>query len=521
MAVPSYETDLLPIDLAEAATAWAEPTATSWLAGGIPAADDDNPFQGSYAVSKAFNATGIGGMLANTGSAMTIPTDGAFTGWHFWAAPGSLEADASGGIRFMAGSALNVFKSWDVGGLPSYTYGGWVNYAVNPTIQEDDLVGTPSSYQYFGAAVNNTNSIFKGSPFLCDAFRYGRGEARFYGGVASTPATFEGYATENDSASTRWGLIQKIAGGYLYKGLMVLGYGSAVYFSDSNKAIFIQNSPKVTANFNTIEVRQPTSRVDWTGINITSLSLPTLPTNSKGRFIMTDNADVNFDTCAFTDMNTFLFASSATILNTTFRRCGIVTQGGATFTGCKFDQSSASVALVANAINNITDTEFISDGTGYALEGFASAGSYPLTDLTFTSYASSNGSTGNEAIHITASSGDVALVRSGGNTPTIHTQGASVTFPTSITLKMVVRDDTGNAMVGVRSYIDDINQSPYILDDTTNASGEVSVLYTGSPVANATWRVRKYGYLPFEQLVNIGSEDITLPVTLTDDPLQI
>lgn len=70
-------------------------------------------------------------------------------------------------------------------------------------------------------------------------------------------------------------------------------------------------------------------------------------------------------------------------------------------------------------------------------------------------------------------------------------------------------------------YIDDQNVSPFILDDVTDVNGEASVVHTAGPAAGATWRVRKYGYHFFQQLVSIGSVDITLPVTLTADPLQV
>ena len=97
--------------------------------------------------------------------------------------------------------------------------------------------------------------------------------------------------------------------------------------------------------------------------------------------------------------------------------------------------------------------------------------------------------------------------------------GASTTFPSSVTLKIAVKDIDGTPMVGVRCYIDDNNQSPFILDDITNGDGEASVVHTAGAVSNATWRVRKYGYLPFQQLVSISTTDITLPVTLVDDPV--
>ena len=59
MAAPTYSSDLVDIDLCERTKTWAEPTATGWTSGAAPSTDDDNPFQGTLAISKAFNAVGV------------------------------------------------------------------------------------------------------------------------------------------------------------------------------------------------------------------------------------------------------------------------------------------------------------------------------------------------------------------------------------------------------------------------------------------------------------------------------
>ena len=518
MAVPSYTTDLAIISECNAIGTWVEPTAVGWTLGAAPVLDTENYIQTTGCISKAFNAAGVGGMIFNNAAGITLPTDGAFLGWIYWGCPMTLETDANGGQRIMVGADSANFLSWDVGGRTTYIYGGWVNVAVNTTVTADDTVGTGlGNSQWSGYALWNTNAILKGSPMACDVFRYGRCEARISGGEGGEPTnytTFNGFAAINDAVANRWGLIQAVGGGYLVKGLITFGYGAVVDFRDSNKSLIIQNTGKVTANFNTFEVRQATSRVDLTSISITALG-----TVSKGRWITTDNADINIESCVFTDMNTFAFLAQSTILNTTFRRCGIVTQGAAVFTGCKFDSASGTKALEVDTVGNVTNTTFISKGTGYAIEGFSSAGTYSLTGLIFTGYGA-NGTT-DAAIHVLATSGIVYLGIGGGGTasPTVKSDGATIEYTVSVTLKIAVKDIDGNPMVGVRCYIDNNNESPFILDDVTNSSGEASVGYSGSPVTNATWRVRKYIYLPFQQLVSIGSENITLPVTLIDDPI--
>ena len=513
MAVASYVTDLTDISLAVGA--WGELTGA--IAGLASTIETDYFIEGTTCVSKPYNATGLGSMATDYGSSITIPSGAATFHWIYFGAPNAIATLGTGGYRIAIGSSMATYNMWYVLGSDTYTYGGWRNIAVDPTVATDsNYGGLPTTTRVFGSVVNNLLAIAKGNPYANDAIRYGRilqvtaGEAANYG-------TFLGAATQNDVSTKRWGLFQAIDGGYLQKGLFLLGTAAtAVDFRDSNRNIFIQDTTKVTSGFNEFAVMNTGSRVDWTGIQITALG-----TTSKGKFTTTNNADINFDTCTFTDMDTFVFMSSATVLATTFRRCGQVTQGDAVFTNCKFDNSTASKAFIVDNIADVTNTEFISDGTGYAIEGFSSAGNYTLTNLTFTNYAAGNGTSGNEAIHVLATGGTANLSISGGNTPSIHTEGATVNFPSTVTLKMVVTTEAGNPIMGALAYIDDQNITPFILNATTNTDGEASVGYSGSAVTDSTWRVRKYGYKNFKQLIDIGSSNITLPVTLVVDPQQI
>lgn len=446
MTAPSYTTDLTSGVISEcnAIGTWVEPAATGWTYGAGPALDGENYIQSTGCISKAFNAAGVGGMIFNNAAGITLPTDGAFLGWCYWGCPMTLESDANGGQRIMVGTDASNFKSWDVGGSTTYVYGGWVNYAVNTTVTADDTVGTGlGNSQWVGYAVWNTNAITKGSPCACDVFRYGRCEARMAYGETANYATFAGFAAANDAATARWGLIQYKDGSYIVKGLIIFGYVDAVDFRDSSKALFIQNTNKVTENFNTFEVRQTGSRVDLTSIAITALG-----TVSRGRWVTTDNADVNIDSCVFTNMGVFGFASNSTILNSTFKLCDIITQNGATFTGCTIDSGRGAKAMVVDTVNVVTNTTFVSDGTGYALEGFSSAGDYTFTGLTFTGYASGNGTTGNEAIHVLATSGVVNLNITGGSpTPSVHTEGATVNLVSgSVNVTVYVKTTGGVAI---------------------------------------------------------------------------
>jgi hypothetical protein len=326
MAAPTYAEDLTDIDLAEATTAWAESSDAAWDDGGGPTADSDYPYiEGARAISQTMTKATICSLLVDAGvGGISLPTDGAFLVWQVFSSPLVLDYYANGGMRVMVGSGLGDFYSWDVGGrdFGRNPYGGWQNHAVNPAIgSPDDTVGTPgATRRYIGAACKVTAGIAKGNPHAVDAVRYGRCEARFTNGESGTPCTFAGYAASNDASTACWGLIQAIPGGYLWKGLMTIGYSSAAYFSDSDKLVIIDNTPKVTTAFNKIEVRQAGTTLNWTRITFQKAG-----SVSKGRFEMIDAADVNLESCTFIDMDTFVFLSSGSALNCAWTRCAQIT----------------------------------------------------------------------------------------------------------------------------------------------------------------------------------------------------
>jgi len=477
MTAASYTTDLTTLSTAEATTGYTEPTGAT--AGGIAIAEVDYFIQGTGCISKTFNATGLGGLHYNNGSGVTIPTDGAYIAWIYYSAPNAIGTETNGGLRLTVGSGVGDYKSWHVRGSDTYAYGGWICVPVDPTVASDVTTGSPTStYQYFGYVVNSVNAVAKGNPFGFDVIRYGRCEARINGGdVTNGYATFAGFATENDSTTNRWGLIQVVAGGYQVQGLVILGYTSAVDFRDSNTSVVIANTKKVASGFNAFEVRQATSRVDWT--NISFLALGTV---SRGNFITTDNADVNITGCSFTDMGTFSFLSNGTVLTSTFRRCNLITQGSAVITGCTFDSTNDSVkAVLANNPANISNCDFISSGTKHALE-LNTAGTYTFAGNTFSGYAASNGSTGNEAIYNNSGGAVTLNITSGGGTPTIRNgAGSSTTVNASISLTITVQNSSQAPISGASVYVYKNSDSSVLLNTTTNGSGVAS----GSTSANA------------------------------------
>ena len=518
MAAPDYTTDLLPFDLAEDTGSWIE--FTNMSGGGSPAEDDgDNEIQGIYMTSQTCNTTGVVSMgVVKTG--VTLPSLGVFLVWHQLTSPGAMDTYTNGGLRLVVGTDVNNWKAWAVGGklTPPNPYGGWQNNPIDPTIAYEYSYGTPptTTYAAVGSACNLLSGIFKGNPHQCDAIRYGRAEARMAGGETANYATFSGFAAKNDANDVtdgynRWGLIQSIMGGFFWKGLMTLGYGSAVDFRDQNKNIFVQDTRKVQSGFNKIEVRQSGSRVDWTGISIAALG-----TVSKGMFEAIDDADINLDSCTFIDMSTFIFKPNSTILSSIFRRCDQVTAGGATFTECKFENSPAAASLLAASTTLITKCTFISDGSNHAIE-IDTPGEYTFSGHTFVGYATENGSTGNEVIY--NNSGGEVILNASGNTGTIsYRNGPDASTVVNATVNVTIIANV--SLVGAEVRIYDLDTTPPEYGTELagiESNGTANYIYAGTEGNTILIQVMKDGYIEYTQEYIMPGSNSNLNILLKLD----
>jgi len=502
MAAPSYTEDLSDIATGDEASGWVELTGTDqdsevYNVQGAPAYQDgEYPYiQGSYAVTQdTTKNTGIGSLAYNSGG-ITVPTDGAVFVWHNYSSPFAFGTYAQGGFRIVLGSGLSDFNVWYTGGQDrdSYPYGGFVNHVVNPTITRDNWAGTTTgTINYVGSAVYVLTGPGKGEPHQVDVMRYGRGSAIFELGddVGGGYATIAGFATQNDDQNNRWGLIQATPGGYLWKGRMQLGsVSNPVYFVDTNKAIFIQWTPKVTANFNLIEIINIDSYVSMVGFTFQVLDTSTA---SRGRFLMSSPATVYMDSCTFIDMDTFIFDSTADfhpveIISCIFRRCNQVTQGGAEFDGCLFTNSDAAVSLLVENLNLITNCDFISDGSNHAMEldSNHAGGSFTLLNCNYTNYAESDGSSGNECIY-NNSGGHVTINVSGGEIPTIKNEtGSTTSVVASIIWTFVIKNQANETVTGAEFRVYNSGTQTQVYGVESSATGTEVYNFDQSLAGNA------------------------------------
>jgi len=461
MGAPTYQTDLSTFDLAEATTNWDESTDGNWD-DGVPqtlSIETDYYIQGAGCMSSTMTKTGKCTLIANAGTNPALPTDGAIFIWQYWAAPNALDdvagtSSAFPGQMVVAGNSRGAFRYFLSGGedYPPNPYGGWKNVAVDPRVTADGTVGTPTAgnYQYAGLAASTTTGISKGNPFAADAARWGRGQYRVWGGDETNGyATFDGMALQNDQQSNRWGLFREQGGGYLWKGLITLGYGTIVNFSDADRQITLDDCPRVGANFTQIQIQNPNSWINWSNIIFNSIWDGNSPisTVNKGKLAVLEDANVNIDACQFIRWDTFAFNPNSTVTNTLFQRCGTITPRGADLTGCEVVASQVATDTAAlfwtGTIdpNGLLDEMYFSKGlTGvnncHAIAfGTDTGTNLTLNEITFANYNGSN-NTDDAALKFLRTTGTVTVNLTGMSTPSYRSNGALIIFVSSVNITL-------------------------------------------------------------------------------------
>jgi hypothetical protein len=524
MAAPSYTTDLTLVDAADAITNWAESSDGNWDDGGPPTQETDyfihNGGTAACISAEARTVKGNHGtLIVDNGSGITVPTDGAILIWAYFAAPNALDSYANGGLKLVAGDTLGDFYYWIIGGndFSRNPYGGWENFAVDPDESSDGSAGSPTgTIQYMGIAHLITAAISKGNPFGVDVVRYGRCEARFADGdVGNGYCTFSGFAAQNDAVGNRWGLIQAIPGGYLWKGLMTIGYGGVADFRDQNIGIVIDDTRKVSANFNRIEVV-----TSGTKLYLDNCSIESLGTVARGRFEMMDNADVQLDACQFTNMDTFGFMSNSQATDCTFRGCNEVVASGTDLTGTSVlvptvgNDESAVVWDYNLDTDGYLDDMIFSKGSAshHALEiGTNAPDAITLRGWTTTGFSASNEQ--DDSTFYVAKPTDTMTINVVGGTGnfTYKSAGATVSIVIDpVTTKVTIRDPGGDEVEGARVFLEASSAAgdlPYLASIGIVRSGSTAtVTHSGHNLSSGDKvAIRKADQQPYNGIKTISN----------------
>jgi hypothetical protein len=570
MAATSVTTDLTTVAAADinntdggGTETWNQSTDGNFNDGGSPSDEPDFYIQGTTCVSASHTKNGVNTntLLFDAGVTQTLPTDGAYLIWCFWASPPSLNtyAAATPGLLTAVGSGLGTIDFYAASGsdFTPNPLGGWYCYAVDPASHTADTTagagGGGGDGQVLGMAVTASRQA-RGQSFAVDAIRTGRGSSIVTGGTTpDAAATFQDIADTLDTGANRYGIFQNVPGGFSWQGRLALGNGTnEVRFVDSNQNITILNTPKVSTGYHQIEIQNGTSVasiIDWTNISFINSGVgdPTAATNSRGNFVATDNASITMDGCTFTDMGTFVFNGGTNlnaITGTTFRRCQAVTEAGASFTRCVFDNTDStateSIILSSTSVaNNLTNSEFIRDaGTVNAvfIDNITTNGTISWNGNTLTGYGTQTVGTG-----ISSTAGGALRLRFTSGTPTITISVVNnATIPTveivnaggtgtvnieqNVSITITVKDVGGTGVQSAQVAVFNETTGATITNQFTDANGNFL-----SPVVTAAnqpivIRVRKSTtgstrYIPVETTSNTGAAGVAVSVTLTEDEL--
>lgn len=424
---------------------------------------------------------------------------------------GKADTKANGGYRITVEDGTANTGTWYVGGNDTHP-GGWGFFPLDPsttptsgsgTIDVTDIVKVGVQFKTLSTSLGNNSNCF------WDICHYGSS-------ITATSATADTIAWQDladQSATSFWGLIQKINGVFFAQGKIIIGASatSDASFTDSGNVLVFLDNEFLTDSAYEIEVLgNAATTTEFTlknGLVKGDVRKPTLT--------LTDaNLDVcDVDSQSFQNLSTSA-TSAASITNSSFDSCAQVTPGAGILNNTKFANCvDTSGALKWPANTNTHTLQFINCDKGVEIT--------QITQQDFVGM-SFDDEAGNFDVHLNNGGTSITVANDSGSNANSYTAtgGGVVTFSSSVTLTMTVKDEAGTVINGANAYIDDDNSSPFIMNTTTNASGIASVNHTGGAVLGSSWRVRKYGYKAYRASVDIASADISIPVTLIADPQQ-
>lgn len=204
--------------------------------------------------------------------------------------------------------------------------------------------------------------------------------------------------------------------------------------------------------------------------------------------------------------------SAADMTSVTFINCPSLTTNGASISACVLSGTQISVSSPANAAL-VSSSALTSSGTGHGIEISGTAADFTLSGVTFTGYAGTNGSTGNEAIYVNIASGSMTIsITGGGTTPSIRTAGATVTVVNNITLTLTGLQ-TGSDIVVLTA-----GTSTERVNVDANSGSTYDFTYTYAASDYVDIGVFKAGYKPYYvRTYLLGAVNASLPIAQATD----
>jgi hypothetical protein len=523
MAAPSYTEDLTDIDLAESGSTGFVALNISGGGGGAPAFGADLGMQGAGCWDKPCSSAERAIAVNKTPGTGTVATGVHIFQWGFCATPGITDNLATRGAYVLAGTSTSDLTQFHVEGNETfgaigrvgkcYTY-RYVTTANTGSSPYRTLIGTPGATPtYFGYGLKTTATA-KGSNIGMDAVRYGTG-AFITAGEIANPATFDGFSTQNDSNTNRWGILTNIGGSYELQGTFAIGQNNAgtatlAYFNDSDVSISLLDTVHSLTDFTKVIIDHASTEVYWTNISLTALG-----TNNPGQVVVNNASTVvEITGGTWTSIGITTLRAACVIDGLTWRTSGQVTANGASLDNAVFDRSSASTALSIADLDLLTACTFVSDGTGHAVNLGTIAATDTMTwdnslESVTTEWDGSAGTTvgvsgtANDAILVNVATSQTLTisVATGASIPNVRNTGAGTVTITAgqVTTTITVVDiDDLTAIEDANVYVlagagGPLTEGTVIIGTTTltNASGIVTDTRSLGSNQPVTGRVRR------------------------------
>lgn len=416
------------------------------------------------------------------------------------------------GMEIRIGDSSGNYKGWNPAVFTGWD-GSWKCFVQDLSATPDTSSGTidMTDIVTLGVLYSTVSVNFRAiENCWVDACRFGTG-------LTATGADFDliDIAAVDELVANKYGILQNVDGVIFSQGRLNIGNGATTTTFNSTNEVLVFRDAAVSSSLYELNLVGSGNVSDIKDMTLKAAGITDV---TRFLFDVSDTAaDVTIDGLSVTRSGLVEFASTSDIQNFTFNNCFQITPSTGVF---KYGAIKNYVGTEGGAvlwpstdtnINNITFSICDED-----IEFDASSDSTP----SFSNIVHDDNAGDYDVNNTSGSSRTVSLSgTSNGNSYT----GTSVTFSSSSTLILTVKNEDGDPVGSAYAYIDDNNSTPFIMNTTTNVTtGIAQVSHTAGAVTGATWRVRKYGYKPWVAIADVpatGTKDI--PVTLIADPQQI
>jgi len=507
VAAPTLTNVPVTIDAAEATTNWSSATL-----------DPDIKRQGNNSVSDSLRQDGA--TFAFSYGSATLLNNQVLRLWCTNNLTPYLESYANEGLSFYTTDSVGNTRYYTVAGFDTYN-GGWLNLAIKYASTIGSTSGTSTTttqpVSEIGIRFTRTSQPRVGENIWLDYLRRGAGYTAT-GGTSVDPITPDTIATTDNSNG--YGILLKEDGVLFCSGVITLGSGATATDFDSvgDLIVFVENPYMDATGYQIVG--------EGSGCNLffdgTVFKTAGTITNNKFIFDLSDSTTTATVTgCLFDKGNTIDFASGHSVTSNTFNGCGLITPGGATFTGNVIKGSTGTVAVTATPgqMANITGNTFNSN-SNHAVEVTGTAANFTWNNADDGNYDTGTAGddvavttpTGNETIFVNIASGslDITVGANANNTPSVRSAGATVNVVAGLTT-ITITDLKSNSDVIV------FNASTNATIASTSGSG-TSFQFQASASTTVHIHITNLSYLPYyRRSYVIPSTNQDLPVSQVTD----